>query len=337
MSIMKTAAHITDAAIKSGRALAGQLSNWVPSKDTVIAFAVIISITLVGASNSHGQVFDVNAIDGSIGQPSLLDANTLAYGLQPFPVTTALTSADSIQYNAAFSTDPVALPNSNLTGLDVRTWDAAFIYISNLADALNGTPTASFEFNPLESTAVNGQQFQDLITMQQGENGETHYNFVSVANLGVSTDGNNHHQITETFDMDTIVTLQDSTTTTLRQFLTANVGQTLYAGSVISNGTSEGSYEIAATSNLGQDGVLFVPQGGFQLDVGFAHQISAMTDEPSIVLGDINGDSSVNFLDISPFIVVLSSGEFQTEADINQDGNVNFLDISPFINILSAQ
>ena len=43
----------------------------------------------------------------------------------------------------------------------------------------------------------------------------------------------------------------------------------------------------------------------------------------------------VNFLDISPFISVLSSGEFQLEADVNQDGAVNFLDISLFIQALS--
>ena len=337
MSIMKTAANITDAAIESIRALADQISNLVPSKETTTAFALAIAITLVGVSKSHGQVFDINAIDGSIGQPSILDVDVLAYGLQPFSVTTALASADGIEYNAAFSADAVDLPGSNQAALDVRTWDVALVYVSSLTDALNGTPTARFEFNPLLSKATNGQTFQELITTQQGTNGETHHTFVAVANLGVSIDGNEHHQITETFGMDTIVTLQDSTTTTLGQFLTANVGQTLYAGSAIRNSSIDGSYEIAATSNLGQDGVLFVPQGGFQLDVGFAHQISAMTDEPSIVLGDINGDSSVNFLDISPFIVVLSSGEFQTEADINQDGNVNFLDISPFINILSAQ
>ena len=57
----------------------------------------------------------------------------------------------------------------------------------------------------------------------------------------------------------------------------------------------------------------------------------------SPVLGDVNGDGSVDFLDISPFISALSTGEFQVEADINQDGEVNFLDISPFIGLLVGQ
>ena len=57
---------------------------------------------------------------------------------------------------------------------------------------------------------------------------------------------------------------------------------------------------------------------------------------PEILLGDVNTDGVVDFLDISPFIVVLSGGGFQAEADIDQNGVVDFLDISPFIQILSG-
>lgn len=52
------------------------------------------------------------------------------------------------------------------------------------------------------------------------------------------------------------------------------------------------------------------------------------------LLGDVNLDGAVNFLDISPFIAVLAANGFQLEADINGDGSVNFLDISPFIGLL---
>jgi len=37
-------------------------------------------------------------------------------------------------------------------------------------------------------------------------------------------------------------------------------------------------------------------------------------------LGDVNQDGDVNFSDISPFIDVLSSGEYQIEADVDQSG-----------------
>ena len=54
------------------------------------------------------------------------------------------------------------------------------------------------------------------------------------------------------------------------------------------------------------------------------------------LLGDVNLDGTVNFLDIAPFINLLATGEFQAEADANQDGEVTFLDISAFIDLLSS-
>ena len=59
---------------------------------------------------------------------------------------------------------------------------------------------------------------------------------------------------------------------------------------------------------------------------------------PLGIIGDVNTDGIVNFLDIAPFIGVLSMIDvFQFEADTNQDGLVNFLDISPFIVLLANQ
>ena len=69
---------------------------------------------------------------------------------------------------------------------------------------------------------------------------------------------------------------------------------------------------------------------------GFASSGSTITVTLVPLLGDVNLDGEVNFLDISPFISVLSSGPFQVEADIDENGVVNFLDISPFIAILSG-
>jgi len=56
----------------------------------------------------------------------------------------------------------------------------------------------------------------------------------------------------------------------------------------------------------------------------------------TVLLGDVNTDGVVDFLDISPFIAILAVGGFQEEADIDQNGSVDFLDISPFIQILSG-
>ncbi len=60
------------------------------------------------------------------------------------------------------------------------------------------------------------------------------------------------------------------------------------------------------------------------------------TEYIPVILGDVNQDGAVSFLDISPFIGLLSANGFLEEADVNQDGAVNFLDISPFIDLLSG-
>jgi hypothetical protein len=219
--------------------------------------------------------------------------------------------------------------------LDVRTWDRALFFISTFADALNGTPTATIVFNPLESQAANGQQFQDLITTVQGSNGETLHTFIPVTDLGLSSFSNPYHQLTETFPFDTEVTLNDDTETTLAQFLTANVGQTLYVGSSLNNDASLGFFNIAATPNLGLDGVLFNITSGQEVEAGFAHQVEAVTAGP--LPGDVNLDNEVTFADIPSFIALLQSGDYQAGADVDQNGVVDFSDIAPFITVLTSQ
>ena len=65
---------------------------------------------------------------------------------------------------------------------------------------------------------------------------------------------------------------------------------------------------------------------------------SDLTDPTTqvVLLGDVNLDGLVDFLDISPFIAILSAGSFQFEADCDENGVVSFTDISPFIAILSG-
>ena len=63
-------------------------------------------------------------------------------------------------------------------------------------------------------------------------------------------------------------------------------------------------------------------------------QVAGVVSE--FLLGDVNRDGIVNFLDISPFIGVLTASGVQAEADVNQDGVVNFLDIAPFIGVLTG-
>ena len=85
------------------------------------------------------------------------------------------------------------------------------------------------------------------------------------------------------------------------------------------------------TSGTAFDGSV---DGEFQItNGGQTLSILNPAEKPSGVLkGDVNMDGIINFLDISPFILALSSSEgAPDEADCNCDGIVSFLDISPFI------
>ena len=56
---------------------------------------------------------------------------------------------------------------------------------------------------------------------------------------------------------------------------------------------------------------------------------------PEVLVGDVDLNGAVNFLDISPFITVLLMGGDQAEADCDKSGAVDFRDISPFIGLLN--
>ncbi|MEM9412413.1 MAG: dockerin type I repeat-containing protein [Planctomycetota bacterium] len=53
-------------------------------------------------------------------------------------------------------------------------------------------------------------------------------------------------------------------------------------------------------------------------------------------LGDVNQDGNVDLLDVSPFVDLLTSGDYLQEADVNQDGSVDLLDVSPFVELLTT-
>lgn len=82
-------------------------------------------------------------------------------------------------------------------------------------------------------------------------------------------------------------------------------------------------------------GINFWVQAGFTPGTIFLDDLS-FTGESSVLLGDVNLSGTVDFLDIGPFIAVLSGGTFQAEADVDLSGGVNFLDIAQFIAILSG-
>ena len=113
----------------------------------------------------------------------------------------------------------------------------------------------------------------------------------------------------------------------------------LYRDDLVFNRSFEGE-PVIDQQRLVSDGILsvFVQEGSgnFGVTTSDLHVLDFdVTVTASILLGDVNLDGRVNFLDISPFISRLSIGTFQVEADIDENGSVNFLDISPFIFLLS--
>ncbi len=110
-------------------------------------------------------------------------------------------------------------------------------------------------------------------------------------------------------------------------------------GSTVISGTTHNDFDFplglfASTLVIDVD---LTGLGGDSDEVGIDNiSFAQRTRVATPVLGDVNLDGSVTFLDIAPFIALLSNQEFQAEADIDQDGVVNFLDIAPFIQILAT-
>ena len=93
----------------------------------------------------------------------------------------------------------------------------------------------------------------------------------------------------------------------------------------------------ALLQNLDADSLRIRTYGlkiGFLASVGsFFHEFDTVAVQT--LLGDCNLDGIVDFLDIQPFISILSNNSFLAQADVDEDGDVDFLDIIPFVAILS--
>ena len=55
------------------------------------------------------------------------------------------------------------------------------------------------------------------------------------------------------------------------------------------------------------------------------------------MIGDINGDGTVNILDIVEVVNIVLSGNYQLTADVNSDGSLDILDIILIVTIIQGE
>ena len=94
-----------------------------------------------------------------------------------------------------------------------------------------------------------------------------------------------------------------------------------------------GNYRLSVLAEIRGDNSLNAFQGQSR---GSIAQFQVDGTIVEAVLGDINGDGSLNLLDVGPFVDQVSGGTFLANADINGDGQIDLLDVVPFIDLLNG-
>ncbi len=95
--------------------------------------------------------------------------------------------------------------------------------------------------------------------------------------------------------------------------------------------TGGGAFELSGTIGQPDASGVAMTGGEYSLVGGFWPIAYACP-------GDCNCDGRINFMDINPFVAVLSGGPpcWFANLDMNGDGAINFQDINPFVAILSG-
>ena len=306
-------------------------------------------------------------IDGPFGQPTdaLVDPFgdlLLATGFgqlafievvdgvaEPVPFDGEVIGIDFASPEPAFGDDSSATPTagSNFNAFDIQTADGATASFVGTLINLDGDSTSvgfSVTNNMGKSTGLTGIPGQpgpapfDDATIGVDNYGGANVGNSSRADFGpLSADAN----LVLTFSgLDDSLSYQVSGgylhTSANDNFNTTWEIDGQSATTVNTSGAQDAGY--ITLSNLTTDG-----SGNLEITVTKSVQLfiagltlTASSDAPETLLGDANCDGVVNFLDIAPFIALLSNNEFKAEADLDGSGDVDFLDIAPFIAALSG-
>ena len=205
-------------------------------------------------------------------------------------------------------------------------------------------------FDDLMVTAEDGSTFTFDYTITPGAGVGSVFNRGGfIAQL---TDEGGAAPVSTAFDFDDgdVITFEVSDVTngfTFEGFINFGSGQTAPGGiegffigdiadpflrDVDNNGDTDPRFGIALPGVQSGPAITFTSVGTVNLR-GVALRFS---NDPAVLLGDVDLSGFVDFADISPFIALLSSQTFQEEADLDESGVVDFADIAPFIMALSA-
>lgn len=328
----------------------------------ITRFLVVVFLLLAFSVSAWGQGVDLlNVVAGDV-----IDSNTVVPDGAVINLNGGTIASGTVFSAADFPNGVTLNVNDGVVGLGVQISNSTItiaggqvaLGASNLAEGVNN-------FNN-DITVIGGQvggffQLRDRSTLQLS--GGTIESFGTIGGAVATVSGGAFTLV----DNNDVLNISGGNFNTFRSFSSSNVNLfgTDFAidGQPITGLTLGNAFEIyernVTLSGTLSDGATFsnfldsetaigdldfgpfattadleaVP--GFALGDDSGATITVTLVQSLPLLGDVNRDDSVDFLDISPFISLLADSRFQGEADTNEDGLVNFLDISPFINILS--
>ena len=213
--------------------------------------------------------------------------------------------------------------SSGTVGISFQALDGSLVDISG------GTLSDSFEINAGSEVTVSGGNFGDIVTR-----GSMNISGGTVSSLLQANSGSE-------------VTISGGSLNTLAASGGSQVnliGREFFVDGQELDTLVPGEAFTVTDRNVTLTGLLADGQPfSFALNTsfsasGFASSSATLTvtlDTTGILLGDVDRDGVVDFLDIPPFIDLITEGELQAEGDIDQSGAVDFLDIFPFVMILT--
>ena len=281
----------------------------------------------IGMGNGEFEITDisqtslVNAADGAMGQfimdnPRFLFLSGANFGPAPLDL-----------FDLSTVTDGLGVVIDGWT--NYRTEYTA----SNPAHGFDG----GFAFEAAAGEPLSGQAFTNAGSMALLSDAHP----VAGAGIGDSFDlaffvGSDQSSVTDyrsflVFDDTTVVELTNASATDVAQ---DNFNRDLTAA----DAALELSDTFVTTAPYTTVRVMIVGEADVPLNRALVDNVrlDVTTSGGPILLGDVDLNGVVNFLDIQAFIDVLSGNGFQDEADIDLDGAVTFLDIQPFIEILAS-